>query len=278
MACQGHFILPSGALQKDAMYSEMAGFDELDCPDHLAMRCQCDMQDIKLEVSLHPHSLRRAVNIVIAVERLKHIREMSSGKLCEDALLNFILENVIEERLAKPLAVTSVYSKETQTSLQCTICDKYKKTLVQSNKLANEDLHLKAVTLSAGTDQYKVQFNMSTYVASQPQNKGQPVCLGISKTNFYISCTQSGASSPVLLLKEVSGSLNTIKEGDPNGYDNLLFYRKQSGSYYNSFESVKYPGWFITTAFDDWKRVEMYQVPTDRTTNFTLEDQKELRV
>ncbi len=40
------------------------------------------------------------------------------------------------------------------------------------------------------------------------------------------------------------------------------------------FESVKFPGWFITTAFDDWKRVEMYQVPTDRTTNFTLEDQQ----
>ncbi len=56
--------------------------------------------DIKLEVSPHPHSMRRVVNIIIAVERLKHIKEMSSGKFCEAALLNFFLENVIEGTLA----------------------------------------------------------------------------------------------------------------------------------------------------------------------------------
>ncbi|XP_016092531.1 interleukin-1 beta-like, partial [Sinocyclocheilus grahami] len=176
------------------------------------------------------------------------------------------------ERHVKPLNVTPTYCK-TRT-LQCTVCDKYKKTLVQSNKLTNEDLHLKAVTLSAETIQYKVRFSMSTYVSSAPQNNGQPVCLGISNSNLYIACTQSGGSSPVLLLKEVSGPLNTIKAGDPNGYDSLLFFKKETGTAYNTFESVKYPGWFITTAFDDWKRVEMYQVPTDRTANFTLEDQQ----
>uniref|UniRef100_A0A673FQB2 Interleukin-1 n=2 Tax=Sinocyclocheilus rhinocerous TaxID=307959 RepID=A0A673FQB2_9TELE len=176
------------------------------------------------------------------------------------------------ERHVKPLNVTPTYCK-TRT-LQCTVCDKYKKTLVQSNKLTNEDLHLKAVTLSAGTIQYKVRFSMSTYVSSAPQNNGQPVCLGISNSNLYIACTQSGGSSPVLLLKEVSDPLNTIKAGDPNGNDSLLFFKKETGTAYNTFESVKYPGWFITTAFDDWKRVEMYQVPTDRTANFTLEDQQ----
>ncbi len=63
--------------------------------------CQCDMNtDIKLEVSPHPHSMRRVVNIIIAVERLKHIKEMSSDKFCEAALLNFFLENVIEGTLA----------------------------------------------------------------------------------------------------------------------------------------------------------------------------------
>uniref|UniRef100_A0A673FK86 Interleukin-1 beta n=1 Tax=Sinocyclocheilus rhinocerous TaxID=307959 RepID=A0A673FK86_9TELE len=112
-------------------------------------------------------------------------------------------------------------------------------------------LHLKAVTLSAGTIQYKVRFSMSTYVSSAPQNNGQPVCLGISNSNLYIACTHD--------------PLNTIKAGDPNGNDSLLFFKKETGTAYNTFESVKYPGWFITTAFDDWKRVEMYQVPTDRT-------------
>ncbi|XP_059394561.1 interleukin-1 beta-like [Carassius carassius] len=179
----------------------------------------------------------------------------------------------IVERLVKPLNVTPTYSKASRT-LQCTICDKYKKTLVQSNKLTNEDLHLKAVTLSAGNIQYKVRFSMSTYLSSAPLNKGQPVCLAISNSNLYIACTESDGSSPILILKEVSGPLNTIKVGDPNGYDSLLFFRKETGTAYNTFESVKYPGWYISTAFDDWERVEMIQVPTDRTTNFTLEDQQ----
>lgn len=60
----------------------------------------------------------------------------------------------ISERLVKPLNATQTYCKTSRT-LQCSVCDKYKKTLVQSNKLTNEDLHLKAVTLSAGTIQYK---------------------------------------------------------------------------------------------------------------------------
>ncbi|XP_016302645.1 interleukin-1 beta [Sinocyclocheilus anshuiensis] len=256
-----------------AIYSDSADSDELDCPDQV-MSCQCDMhEDIKVELSPHPHSMRQVVNIIIAVERLKHIKGMSSGKFCEDALLNFILENVIEERLVKPLNVTPTYCKTSRT-LQCTVCDKYKKTLVQSNKLGSEPLHLKAVTLSAAAIQYKVRFSMSTYVSSAPQKDAQPVCLGISNSNLYLACTQSDGSSPDLLLKEVSGPLNTIKAGDPNGYDSLLFFRKETGTAYNSFESVKYPGWFITTAFDDWEKVEMYQVPTNRTTNFTLEDQQ----
>uniref|UniRef100_A0A8C1D1U8 Interleukin-1 n=1 Tax=Cyprinus carpio carpio TaxID=630221 RepID=A0A8C1D1U8_CYPCA len=268
----GRYILPSDALETDLIYPDSAGFDEPDCPDQLGMMCQCDMhKDIKLELSPHPHSMRKVVNIVIAVEKLKHIKKMSSGKFSQDALLNIILENVIEERLVKPLNATQTYCKTSRT-LQCTVCDKYKKTLVQSNKLTNQDLHLKAVTLSAGTIQYKVQFSMSPYVSSDPQNNGQPVCLGISNSNLYIACTQSGGSPPVLLLKEVSGPLNTITAGDPNGYDSLLFFRKETGTDYNTFESVKYPGWFISTAFDDWKRVEMSQVPTDRTTDFTLED------
>ncbi|XP_018935618.2 interleukin-1 beta [Cyprinus carpio] len=264
----------SEAFETDsAIYSDSADSDELDCPDPQSMSCQCDMHDIKLELSSHPHSMRQVVNIIIAVERLKHIKNMSSGKFCDEELLGFILENVIEERLVKPLNETPIYNK-TSLTLQCTICDKYKKTMVQSNKLSDEPLHLKAVTLSAGAMQYKVQFSMSTFVSSATQKEAQPVCLGISNSNLYLACTQLDGSSPVLILKEASGSVNTIKAGDPN--DSLLFFRKETGTRYNTFESVKYPGWFISTAFDDWEKVEMNQMPTTRTTNFTLEDQKRI--
>ncbi|XP_052463404.1 interleukin-1 beta-like [Carassius gibelio] len=84
--------------------SDSADSDEMDCPDFLGMRCQCDIQeDFKLEMSSHPHSMRQVVNIIIAVERLKHIKEISPGKICEDSLLSFFLENVIEGTISKLL-------------------------------------------------------------------------------------------------------------------------------------------------------------------------------
>ncbi|KAI2660273.1 Interleukin-1 beta [Labeo rohita] len=61
--------------------NDCAHFDELDCPDPLAMSCQCNMfEDIELELLPHPHSMRQAVNIIIAVERMKHFKQMSSAK------------------------------------------------------------------------------------------------------------------------------------------------------------------------------------------------------
>ncbi|KAL0183084.1 hypothetical protein M9458_022459, partial [Cirrhinus mrigala] len=48
-----------------------------------------------------------------------------------------------------PLNAQASYRKINQT-LQCNICDKYKKSLVLSDKLNTQDLHLKAVTLTGG--------------------------------------------------------------------------------------------------------------------------------
>ncbi|XP_050977636.1 interleukin-1 beta isoform X4 [Labeo rohita] len=270
MACNGYI---------DILVSECAHFDELDCPDPLAMSCQCNMfEDIELELLPHPHSMRQAVNIIIAVERMKHFKQMSSAKFCEEALIGaLIFENVIEERQINPLNTPATYRKANQT-LQCTICDKYKKSLVLSDELNTQDLHLKAVTLTGGNMNLKVRFSMSAYYTSTPQNIGQPVCLGISNSNLYLACTKSDDSSlPKLLLKEVSGPLNIINVGDSDEYDSLLFFRKETGTAYNTFESVKHPGWFISTAFEDTERVEMEKTPTDRTVNFTLEDQVKIR-
>uniref|UniRef100_A0A8C2BIV4 Interleukin-1 beta n=1 Tax=Cyprinus carpio TaxID=7962 RepID=A0A8C2BIV4_CYPCA len=254
MACHEyvHQLDLSEAFETDsAIYSDSADSDELDCPDPQSMSCQCDMHDIKLELSSHPHSMRQVVNIIIAVERLKHIKNMSSGKFCDEELLGFILENVIEERLVKPLNETPIYNK-TSLTLQCTICDKYKKTMVQSNKLSDEPLHLKLLHLNYVN--IRVECN----------TKGSTACVPGNFQQQPLPC----------LYPEASGSVNTIKAGDPN--DSLLFFRKETGTRYNTFESVKYPGWFISTAFDDWEKVEMNQMPTTRTTNFTLEDQKRI--
>ncbi|KAL1266188.1 hypothetical protein QQF64_001863 [Cirrhinus molitorella] len=265
MACKGYISI---------LASESAPFDELECPNPLAMSCQCNMlEDIQLKLSPHPHSLRQVVNIVIALERMKHFKQMSPSEFHEEALLSAFFENVIEERLIKPLDASGIYSKSSRT-LQCNICDKYQKSLVLSDAQNRPDLHLKAVTLSGGNIRLKVRFSMSTYVSSGLKNDGLPVCLGISNSSLYLACTQPDGSSPKLVLKEVSGPLDTIKVDDPNGYDSLLFFRKETGTANNTFESVKHRGWFITTAFDDGERVEMFETPTERTTNFTLENQQ----
>jgi len=77
------------------------------------------------------------------------------------------------------------------------------------------------------------------------------------------------------LFQEISETLNTIKVGDQN--DNLLFFRKETGVANNTFESVKYPGWFISTAYEDFEQVDMSQMSKGRFTNFTLEKKQLIR-
>lgn len=54
------------------------------------------------------------------------------------------------------------------------------------------------------------------------------------------------------------------------GYDHLLFYRKESGVAYNTFESVKFPGWFISTTFEDFEDVEVSQKSVNYISSFKL--------
>ncbi|KAK9968698.1 hypothetical protein ABG768_003010 [Culter alburnus] len=252
-----------------AFYSDSADSDEMDCSDQPAMSCRCDMHEgIKLVMSKHPSSMKQVVNIFIALKRMKHVKPKSS-EFGEEEVLNIIMENVIRERRMEAVEATPSYDKSS-TTLQCNICDQFKKTLVKSSASPR----LMAVTLRDGNSDIKVRFSLSTYVSpSVKPNASQPVCLSISNSNLYLACTND--SSPHLVLEEITGTLNTIKAGDP--HENLLFFRRETGVANNTFESVKYPGWFISTDYEDSKWVEMCQVPSSRLTNFTLEDKQQMR-
>lgn len=269
MACGGfEVIVALETFHSDCMF----GFDELDCSDILSMGGRCGMhKGVKVEMGTHPHSMKQVVNIIVALQRMKHKQSTEFG---DDELLNIIMENVIEEHHVNFVNAAQSYVK-TIYNVQCSVCDAFQKTLVRSGGSP----YLMAKTLKGGNDQYKVRFSLSTYMSPTPTKPGsQPVCLGISKSNLYLACTKAEQSKPpTLVLKEINDTLDTIVDGDAKGYDHLLFYRTESGVSNNTFESVKFPGWFISTAFDDDERVEMCQKSTARINNFMLNDKEVIK-
>ncbi|XP_051972173.1 interleukin-1 beta [Xyrauchen texanus] len=273
MACEGFEM----TLAFDYAYdSDSAEYDEMDCSDPLAMSGRCDMHEgINVEMWTHPtNSLKQVVNLIVALKRMKHFKKQSSD-FGDDELLSIFMDNVIEERCVSGVQEAAhtrrvqserTYNKSSRI-LQCTVCDQFQKSLVRSGGALN----LKAVTLKGGNTHHKVRFNLSTYVStSLSVTDSQPVCLEISKSNLYLACTkQNPNDNPTLVLKEVTDTLNTITTDDPNG---LLFFRKETGVSVNTFESVKYPGWFISTAYDDNEEVTVCQQQDDRINSFKLND------
>ncbi|MCJ8742356.1 hypothetical protein PDJAM_G00081160 [Pangasius djambal] len=230
-------------------------FDELDCSDPLAMSGRCDLhKGLRIEVSKEPLSMRRIANVIIALQRLKHTQNIRSTEFTDQELFNIILENVIEETIVIDLncSESKSYSRQDKV-VQCTICDKSKRALVRRENLPI----LLAITLKGGNEKNKAWFNLSAYTPPNcTDTRGQPVCLGIVKSNFFLSCTMENGT-PFLGIEEVKDkeSLKAIKEND--GMERFLFFRNGTGESLNTFESVKYPGWFITTSKDDFKPVQM---------------------
>ncbi|XP_058267192.1 interleukin-1 beta-like [Hemibagrus wyckioides] len=252
--------------------SDDTDFDELDCSDPLAMSGRCDMHNgIRIEVTKEPLSMRSVANIVIALKRLKHTQHVQSTEFTDQDLFNIFMENVIEESVVINLECSESKSYSMQDKIvQCTICDKSKRALVQKEKPPI----LLAITLKGGNEETKAWFNLSAF---NPPNckentKGQPVCLGIVKSNLFLSCKLQN-EIPFLSIEEVEDkeNLKAIRENDE--MERFLFLRKGSGDTLNTFESVRYPGWFITTSKDDFKPVQMSKQQSSHLQLFTLHDE-----
>uniref|UniRef100_A0A3B1IGY2 Interleukin-1 beta n=1 Tax=Astyanax mexicanus TaxID=7994 RepID=A0A3B1IGY2_ASTMX len=219
---------------------------------------RCDLhRGLRIEISQHPHSMRKVANIVIGLQRLqkfRHAEKVSrSTEFTEHELLNIILESVVEETVVMRLSCDSpvTYSKQDK-ELQCTVCDNLQKRLVHSEG----DPYLLAVTLKGGNQSQSVRMNLSTYASpSCNSTKGQPVCLGIAKSNLYLSCTEY---------------LHAGKCSSNDGLKRFLFLRSVKGGSVNTFESARFPGWFISTATEDYQPVEMCaEADTSRQRVFT---------
>ncbi|KAI5099769.1 interleukin-1 beta, partial [Silurus meridionalis] len=244
--------------------------NEMDCSDSLAMSGRCDQhKGLRIEITKEPLGMRRVANVVIALHRLKHTQCVQSTEFTDHELFNIFMENVIEENMVINLKCSESKSYCMQDKVvQCSICDKSKRTLVQREKHPL----LFAITLKGGNEDNKTWFNLSSYDRPncKENTKGQPVCLGIVKSNLFLSCALLN-ETPFLGIEVYKETLKDIKEND--GMERFLFFRNGSGDFLNTFESVKYPGWFITTSKEDFKPVQMAKQQPSHLQLFTLHDE-----
>uniref|UniRef100_A0AAR2JK65 Interleukin-1 n=1 Tax=Pygocentrus nattereri TaxID=42514 RepID=A0AAR2JK65_PYGNA len=230
---------------------------------------RCDLhKGLRIEISEQPHTMRQVTNIIIALQKFKQVR---STEFTDHELFNIIIENIVEGAVNLCFSALPHHSTETALQdrvIQCTVCDGLKKSLVQSQGTPN----LLAVTLRGGNSNRSVGINLSTYTTPGCKaTNGQPICLKIAQSNLYLACTkESGTSSQPHLILE---TLKTIEEND--GMERFLFFRKVTGGSINTFESVKYPHWFISTSKNESMPVDMcVEEDTSRQKVFTLQDQK----
>uniref|UniRef100_A0A4W6EUX1 Interleukin-1 n=1 Tax=Lates calcarifer TaxID=8187 RepID=A0A4W6EUX1_LATCA len=116
-------------------------------------------------------------------------------------------------------------------SLECTLTDNSQKDII----CTSEDLKLQAVTLKGGN----LNFKLVQYISP---NDGQTVVLSIRNHNFYISCSMTGDKAELNLEEDL--------RSDPDMKRFLFFNREGPEICLHTFESVKYRGWFISTAYE----------------------------
>lgn len=199
---------------------------------------QCDMQ---VEGRLH-----KAANLVLVLRRMTK----------PDLRSEFVMEECGQTEA--PLVYQSAGGTFIRGSgpMECNLCDYEKKVLLRQHSQA---LQLQAAYLQDDMDGKKVTFFLDTYVNMQsPKATGQAVTLTMparSSDRFCLSCTQSD-SDPILQLERVScQQLKSVHaEGD---LVRFLFYRKETEFSTTTFESVRYPGWYIQSPETESEPVEM---------------------
>ncbi|XP_035236293.1 interleukin-1 beta-like [Anguilla anguilla] len=216
-----------------------------------------DHEGLQLEVSQHAHGFRRFANIVVAVQRMKHRHAPRGTEFSDDELISILLENVIEERVTPVVLVDTIESRpsvfRSTEVVTHSVCDRDQKGFV----LKQAPLELQAVVLQGGNMDLKVNLNLSTYVSrSFTDSQRRPVALGIAGCNLYLSCSEAGGD-PILQLEEVTDA-DVLKTIDAQGeMARFLFLKRDEGFGATTLESLKFRDWFISTAVEDRRPVEM---------------------
>ncbi|CAL9708064.1 unnamed protein product [Knipowitschia caucasica] len=225
---------------------------------------------VTLEISHHPLTMRRMVNLVIAMERIKSSVAQSflSPDFRDQDFLSIMLESLVEERFVSELLAAQPEQKFTlvpEVGPQCySVEDMQKRDLV----LVTESMKLHAVMLQAGSSSYKVNLNMLRYRPPVPSTE-QPVALGIRGTQYYLSCYMDGEEAS-LHVETVSNTdlLSSISENSDMA--RFIFYKHVTGQNVTTLRSARFPEWYISTKEEDNEAVYMCKEASSSST-FTIQ-------
>nr|UYI29298.1 interleukin 1b [Platax teira] len=219
-----------------------------------------------LEITHHPKTLKRVVNLIIAMDRWKDYSEsLLSTEFRDENLLNMMLENIVEEQTMFECYATPTVQYNCQDEHQCNVEDSQKRSLV----LVRESMELHAVQLQGGSEQCKVYLNMSTYLNHPPSASSRTVALGIKGTNLFLSCHKQG-DKPTLHLEEMDKS-RLMNLDSSNELVRFLFNKYDTGLNVSTLVSVPYSDWYISTAEGNNKAVQMCQENAQRYRTFNIQ-------
>uniref|UniRef100_H3BVV5 Interleukin-1 n=1 Tax=Tetraodon nigroviridis TaxID=99883 RepID=H3BVV5_TETNG len=231
-------------------------------------------EGLDLEISHHPLTMKSVVNLIIALDRMKSIsssESLLSTEFRDENLLNIMLETVVEEKIVLECYSApppqDKYSRRSEIS--CSVTDSEKRSLVR----VPNSMELQAVMLQGGSECRKVNLTMSTYLELQSNREAQTVTLAIRNTNFYLSCHKDG-DEPTLHLEAVEDKEQLKSISSDSDMVRFLFYKHDSGVNLCTLVSVPYSDWYISTAVEDNKPVEMCLESAQRYTSFTIQPLK----
>lgn len=227
-------------------------------------------EGLDLEISHHPLTMKHVAHLIVAMERLnggRSERVLSTG-FRDEHLLSIMLDSIVEERTVSERSSAPPAQFSRAGEYQCSVTDGQKRSLI----LVENSMELHAVMLQGGSEDRKVHLNMATYVNHTVSSGARPVALGIKNTNLYLSCHMDG-DKPTLHLEAVENksSLSTI--GAESDLARFLFYKEDSGLNISTLTSARFPSWYISTAPQDNKPVEMCQETANRYRTFSIQHQ-----
>ncbi|XP_074526963.1 interleukin-1 beta-like [Halichoeres trimaculatus] len=240
---------------------------------------QCSMSEkwtpkmpkgLDLEISHHPLKMKQVANLIIAMERLKNSvsETLLSTEFRDENLLNIMLDSIVEERVVFECHSAPPLQFSRTGEHQCSVNDSEQRSLV----LVRNSMELHAVMLQGGADNRKVHLNMSTYVHPAPSSSARTVALGIKDTNLYLSCHKEGDEA-TLHLEEVADKNSLLNISSNSDMVRFLFYKEDSGLNLSTLVSVPYSNWYVSTAKDNNKPVEMCLESAQRHKTFKIQRQ-----
>uniref|UniRef100_A0A665UTX7 Interleukin-1 n=1 Tax=Echeneis naucrates TaxID=173247 RepID=A0A665UTX7_ECHNA len=224
-------------------------------------------EGMALDISHHPLTMKHVANLIIATERMKAgtPESLLSAKDRDVKLFHIMRESVVEGDYRKAKFTTMTCQH------QCSVTDTEQRNLVRDPNT----MELNAVTLQAGSENHKVHLTMSTYVHPAASTEARPVALCIKDTNFYLSCHMKD-NMPTLHLELVEDKSTMQRFSADSDMVRFLFYTRLSGLNITTFMSARYPGWYISTAEEDNKPVEMCTETDSRYRTFQIRSKNSL--